>query len=118
MPQSPSGKPTGEIRVVLQFTHTVIHAAPLQDTVLPPAYSAPYGAFPAHEGSSPHAIGRFVFKVILTCIHLAAFGGSPLQNMQGADVAPLVKDELQQPSFSGKCMRQFSRTPNGTYTLV
>ncbi len=105
MPQSPSGKPTGEIRVVLQFTHTVIHAAPSQDNVLPPVYSAPYGAFPAHEGSSPHAIGHCVLNVTLTCIHLAACGGSPLQKMHGADVPPLVNAEIQQPSFSGKCMR-------------
>ncbi len=60
MPQSPSGKPTGEIRVVIQFTHTVIHAAPLQDNMFPPAYNAPYGAFP--EGSSPHASSVVVFS--------------------------------------------------------
>ena len=63
--QSKSGRPAGEIRVILQFTPSGGQAAAMPGAmpgnVRPPTYGAPYGAPPAYGGNTPHDVASHFF---------------------------------------------------------
>ena len=87
--QSPSGKSVGEIRVVLQFTPTVVQAAPGPGTVYSATYGQPYSAPPACEGSAPRAaLSHVLFEV--DCICFAEGILALRSSIEGAESPPLA----------------------------
>ena len=102
--QSPSGKSVGEIRVVLQFTPTVVQAAPGPGTVYSATYGQPYSAPPACEGSAPRAaLSHVLFEV--DCICFAAPAVYPPQGQAPPFGAPPAQGvPPPQPGNGGKSL--------------